>query len=309
LGALFYTTWVVFEVLGRREHRVWFSGAAAGAAIWFMLVQAFILKSFCPWCMSLHGVGLILGGMVLIAGRRIVLKRFVQAGMLSCLGIGLAQVYGPVDPAHLMESMDGNPAEAVDERYVGFDGGKIRFALNDYPRLGSTTAKHVVVELFDYQCVSCRVMSGHVKSLVEAYPDQVSVLLVPVPMDRSCNHFISGGGHYEGSCAISRIALAVWAAQPASFGDFHEALMSAPSEALARELALAFLDQSQLDAALQDKKLQVLMDSNIRTWKRLSGTSSSLPKLLISDRRILHGLPASQQAFHDLMKTELALKP
>jgi uncharacterized membrane protein len=307
-AAFFYAVWVACEFVKIRGHRVWFAGAAAGAALWFIVVQAFILKAFCPWCMSVHTVGLFLGGLVLIADGQTALKRFLPVGLASCLGLGLAQVYGPRDPSHLMEVMDGKAGEIADSRYVSFDGGKIRFSLDEYPRLGTPSAKHVVVELFDYQCISCRVMSGYAKALVEAYPEQVSVLLVPVPMDSACNHFLAGGGHYEGSCAISRIALALWAAQPASFGDFHEALMSDPSEALARDLALAFMDQAQIDAALKDEHLQSLLEANIRTWKRLSGTSSSLPKLLVSDRRVLHGLPASRKAFLEIMKTELSLE-
>ncbi len=290
-----------------RGHRVWFAGAAAGAAVWFIVVQAFILKAFCPWCMSVHAVGLALGGMVLVAGGKAAAKWLLPVGLASGMGLALAQVYGPSVSPHLLEAMEGTAGGTTEDRHVSFDGGKIRFALDDYPRLGSPSAKHVVVELFDYQCLSCRVMSGYAKALVEAYPEQVAILLVPVPMDRKCNHFVAGGGHYDGSCAISRIALAVWAAQPASFGDFHEALMSDPSEALARDLALAFLDEAQVDAALQNDHWQGVLEKNIRVWKRLSGTSSSLPKLLIRDRRVLHGLPASRKAFLDIMKTELSL--
>jgi hypothetical protein len=307
-AGIFYAAWVVCEWLGMRKHRVWFAGAAAGAAVWFVMVQAFILKAFCPWCMSVHTVGLVLAGLVLLEEGRAAAKRLLCVGLASCLGLGLAQVYGPKDPAHLLEDTAGAAGGAVDDRHVGFDGGKIRFSLDDYPRLGSPSAKHVVVELFDYQCISCRVMSGYLKALVEAYPEQVAVLLVPVPMERSCNQWVAAAGQYEGSCAISRLALAIWAAEPASFGDFHQAMMSDPSEALARELALAFLDQEQVDAVGKDESIRRLLENNIRAWKRLSGTSSSLPKLLISDRRILHGLPASRKAFLEIMKSELSLE-
>lgn len=307
-GAFFYVTWVGCELSGIRMHRVWLAGAAVGAAVWFIGVQAFILKAFCPWCMSVHGVGLLLGVVVGISDGRNAVGKLLPGALASCLGLGLAQVYGPVSASHLMESMDGRAGETSDARYASFDGGKIRFALDEYPRLGSPTAKHVIVEMFDYQCASCRMMSGHLKALVEAYPEQVAVLLVPVPMDRACNDFLTKGGDYEGSCAISRIALAVWAAQPGSFGEFHDAMMRDPSEAIARDLALAFLEQTQIDAAVREGSMQDLLDRNIRAWKRLSSTSSSLPKLLISDRRILHGLPATRQVFLDIMKTELSLE-
>lgn len=306
-GTAFYAVWVACEVARLRVHRAWFAGAAAGAALWFIVVQAFLLKAFCPWCMSLHAIGMLLGVLILVAGGKAAVRQWAQALLASGLGLGLVQVYGPEKPAHLVENRKGGEVVAKDDSHVSFDGGKIRFALDEYPRLGSPKAKHVVVEMFDYQCISCRLMSGYLKALVEAYPEQVSVLLVPVPMDRGCNPHLRGGGDHDGSCEISRIAMAVWDASPEGFVTFHEALMGNPSETLARELALAFLDESSIAEAMEDKKHSQVLEHNIRAWKQLSGTSSSLPKLLISDRRILHGMPASRSAFLQLMKEELSL--
>lgn len=306
-GVFFYAAWLGCEWARMRGHRVWFAGAAVGAAVWFIMVQALILKAFCPWCMSTHAVGLLLGATVLATEGLAVVKKLLAVGLVGGTGLALVQVYGPHTPSHLVEVMGAPEAEVDDDQYVSFEGGKIRSNRDEYPRLGSRSAEHVVVELFDYQCLSCRLMSGYLKALVEAYPEQVAVILVPVPMDRSCNRFVQESGHYHGSCAISRIALAVWAAHPAGFGEFHEALMSAPSEALARELALAFIEQNQLEAVLYDRAMDSTMEQNIAAWRRLSRASSSLPKLLISDRRVLHGLPASKTAFLKIMKTELSL--
>jgi hypothetical protein len=38
---------------------------AAGAAAWFLVVQAFVLKEFCPYCCLIHACGLVIGLLVL----------------------------------------------------------------------------------------------------------------------------------------------------------------------------------------------------------------------------------------------------
>jgi uncharacterized membrane protein len=38
--------------------------AAAGAALWFVALQVFVVKEVCPYCMTVHGCGLIFAGLV-----------------------------------------------------------------------------------------------------------------------------------------------------------------------------------------------------------------------------------------------------
>ena len=37
------------------------AGAAAGSAVWFIIVQKWIVGAFCPYCMATHVTGLLLG--------------------------------------------------------------------------------------------------------------------------------------------------------------------------------------------------------------------------------------------------------
>lgn len=37
----------------------------AGSAVWFVFLQAVVLRAFCPWCMAGHGIGLLLAAIVL----------------------------------------------------------------------------------------------------------------------------------------------------------------------------------------------------------------------------------------------------
>ena len=40
-------------------------GAAAGSAVWFIIVQKWIIGSFCPYCMATHINGLLLAALVI----------------------------------------------------------------------------------------------------------------------------------------------------------------------------------------------------------------------------------------------------
>ena len=41
------------------------SGAVAGSAVWFIIVQEWIIGSFCPYCMATHITGLLLAALVI----------------------------------------------------------------------------------------------------------------------------------------------------------------------------------------------------------------------------------------------------
>ena len=75
--------------------------------------------------------------------------------------------------------------------------------------------------------------------------------------------------------------------------------------------ALAFarglVPADRLDIALRDPWIEQLIQANVADWVSLSGKSSKLPKLLIRDKRILHGLPSGEADFIRVMEQELGL--
>ena len=58
---------------------------------------------------------------------------------------------------------------------------------------------------------------------------------------------------------------------------------------------------------MRDPWIGRLIQADIADWVSLSGKSDKLPKLLIRDKRILHGLPSGQEDFIRVMKLELGL--
>lgn len=283
-------------------------GLIAGAACWFLFAQAVLLGKFCPWCMAAHAVGITL---VLIAmfrlGFHAAWKTVGVWSIAAFLGIGLIQIYGPLPASHKMEdavsAMPDAPVQARGAgRIVAFDGGRKSYNVRSLPRIGSEDATHILVEYFDYQCPACRTMSGYLEALVAKYPKDVAVLLLPMPLDADCNPHAPAASQHPGSCTIARIALAVWKQHPESFAAFHHSLIADPSIDSARKLAENAIS-NETDPWIED-----LLRANIADWHAFSSTTNKLPKLLVRDKRILHGLPSGEADFIRVMASELGLQ-
>jgi uncharacterized membrane protein len=286
-------------------------GVVLGSALWFLFAQAVLIGKFCPSCLAAHGVGL---AVVCLGGIRD--RAFRSAGNLARWGyaafllIGLLQVYGPVPPTHRIDDAPGSIQVGGARRMLSFDGGRKSFDATSLPHLGSPDAKHVMVEYFDYQCPSCRLMSGYLSALVEKHPAEICVLLLPVPLDPVCNPaFVTGDVGHPDSCELTRIALAVWRENPDAYPALHKAFLSDPPPKLPAALALARkqVPRARLDAAMADPWIEELIAANVADWVRFSGETKQLPKLLISDKRILHGLPSGEGDFIRVMERELGL--
>lgn len=292
--------------------------AIAGSAVWLTGIQVFVIGHICPWCMAAHGIGLLVASLgVAWRDRNMNFNAAYSAGCAAVIALALVQVFGPVPSTHRIDSGPitpvSHPAGVNSEgkgRMVSFDGGRKIFNTTSLPCLGSPDATYMLAEYFDYQCPACRQMSGYLTALIERHPDKIGVILLPVPLDHACNHDlpVDEPGH-PGSCELARIALAVWRSDPAAFPAFHRALISdpPPDHAAAEELAMKTIPPSDLQAALRDSWIDRVLAADIADWIVISGKTRQLPKLLIRDKRVMHGLPASKEEFLRVMEQELKL--
>ena len=319
-GGLVYLA-LMFAILARRR---WLLGTCLGlilgAAVWFVFVQAVLVGRFCPWCMTAHMIGVVAtlsgvrllgaGGGVLPVLRTIGLTLVASAG-----GIALLQEFGPLPVTHRISGMDGAAdvrSAAVHSRGSGrkveFDGGRKVYDLAALPHLGRPGAKRVMVEYFDYSCAACQRMSGYLNTLLAKHPADICVVVLPVPLDHSCNHALGAAepDHPE-SCELAGLALALWRIKPQAFANFHQSLIDGASASAARAAARRIVSESDWDTGLRDPWIDELIQANIDDWVSFSAESRNLPKLLISDKRILHGLPSGEADFVRVMEHELGL--
>ncbi|MBC8126252.1 MAG: thioredoxin domain-containing protein [Gloeobacteraceae cyanobacterium ES-bin-144] len=286
------------------------TGSIFGAALWFVFAQFVLIGKICPWCMAAHGVGCCAFILCLLRFRNF--KNIALWSIAAFLGIGLAQVYGPLPQSHRIENLSTTTAQVAvapknDMRMAVFNDGRKTYEVSTLPLLGSADAKHVMVEYFDYQCAACQTMAGYIDALIAKHPADVSCLLLPMPLDGVCNAHVTAKSQHPGSCEMARIALAVWREKPAAFPAFHRALITDASVDSAKKLAGGIIADERLTAVLSDPWIDSLLQSNIADWQEFSTSTDKLPKLLIRDKRILQGLPPSEEEFLRIMKQELAL--
>lgn len=293
-----------------------FSGAIVGSAVWFVIVQAVLLHHFCPWCMATHSVGILIAVLAWTAAPwRGHLRWGLPFGLAAAFGLVVLQVLGPVPASHRIDTESPfSPAGGIHElgagRKIAFDDGRRIYDNSLLPGLGSVDATHVLVEYFDYKCPSCRTMSGYLAALIAKHPAKVQVLLLPVPLDHGCNPELAlADDSHRGSCELTQIALAVWRAKPDAFPAIHRAFLSDASldKTAALSLARGQVPAERLEAAMQEPWIDQLIQADIADWVSFSGKTRKLPKLLISGKRILHGLPSGEADFIRVMEKELGL--
>lgn len=315
-GAVMWAGLFVATVTGHRRVVLPVVSAVFGAGLWFAFVQAVFLGAFCPWCMAHHAIALaLLLWVISDGGARSRRARVAAAGSwtaVGLLGVGLVQVYGPHPTTRVTTwasngSDPGEPPQVEAGRVVTFAGGRLRFRVADHPVWGDPDAGTLLVECFDYQCPACVTMAGHLEALVAKHPGDVAVLLVPVPLERSCHPGVTPEDEHPGSCEVAHIALAVHRAAPDKFAGFHRSLIENPSVVRARSLAEDAIGAERLDAVLAEPAVPERIRANLAVYQGLSRSNRKLPKLLIRDTRVLHGLPSGRADFIRVMERELGL--
>lgn len=193
-------------------------GAAAGSAVWFIIVQRWIIGSFCPYCMATHITGLLLAALVIwraplefagdwgsavkedsdatappvtagAAGRDvnpIVSRRLI--GRMRAVGFALAGVGLAGILAACQAAFSPPPVYRVGE-------SRTDLALIDphaVPLAGSPDATYVVSVLFDYKCPHCQRLHFMLDEAIRRYGGKLAFALCPTPLNRQCNPYIPG---------------------------------------------------------------------------------------------------------------------
>lgn len=287
LGSVFTRRWRVFDLL---------LGAISAGVLWFVALQFFVIGRVCPWCMAGHvcGVVVVIAGCLYRLGQVGLWKRFMLALCASLALLAAGQIaYTP--KTYRVEKI-GQPTPPDDAPGT------------TYPHLGPDDAPETITEFFDYTCPACRTMSRYLEALQVHYPGKFRIDLRPVPMEKSCNpDAIETAGEQAGACEMAKWSLAVWRNAPEQFADFHAALLAMPSADNAQMLASAVISPDRLDAATSDPWIVNYIQANIADWKRYSSQYKKLPKLILSDRRLYHGIPDSEQSFLEGIAKEYQL--
>ena len=225
------------------------------------------------------------------------------AGLLVLI---LGQVYGPKPPTHAATTEVLGSHRAASEMGKGtreqgavrFFSGRKEYNTITMPHLGPSDASHVLVKYFDYTCRSCRDVHADLQFVAEKHPGSFCVILLPVPLHRDCNPFYPADlTNHDHACELARLSLAAWRAKPALWPEVHEQLFSQP--VLPPEVAEAAVGQivghDELTKALEDPWINEHLESNVNDFKQMILTTRAMPKMVIGDDQVLHGVPRSKE--------------
>lgn len=305
-------------------------------AAWFVGLQFFVLRAFCKFCMAAHIAGVIAavtwlrqtpipGGIAL---------RWGTVGVALAAVAAVAQVVTPQRSAKLMPTPAAvAPASAVVEAAPKKDapalsagavantpavaaaapapaaipepveefaivGGQFKLKLNEMPVLGVRGAPKKVVKLFDYTCHHCRDLHHHFEAVLKKYPNSMTVISLPVPLEPGCNPLMRRANpQHQNACEYARLGLAVFYNAPEKLHDY-DAYIFGPSRPPAIDEARAYAGKligKDIAAALADARINTQLNLDIQIYAANSrvGGKSSMPQLIFADGTSIGHVPTA----------------
>lgn len=345
-AALVYAAllWATFSV-GRttpptKQRLAWrvivvLSVVMTGAAVWFIGLQAFVLKSFCPFCMTAH-LSAIVAALLLI--RKVPMRTAADPvrtpeslGELSKsesvrLGIGgvaalavllAGQVLVERPLQHEVKAIAGSsvvePPKKL-ERELRLHGGKFRLLVNELPIIGSANAPHVMVSLFDYTCHYCRDMHHLLLEAHRVFSNQLAIVSLPMPLEADCNRLVKRTpSAHANACQYARLGLAVWRAKPEVFNQFDNWIFAPPSPPPVNEVrqyAEQLVGREPLEQALANDWVRKQIETDVAIYESNSQAMGEgrMPQLVIG--AALSAGPLNRiDNLHTMLAEQFGLKP
>ena len=235
-----------------------------GAGLWFICVQAFILRTFCPYCMTAHGCAMIAAGLILSQApirpppekpKQRAKQAYVPPSLVLRLCLAAAASLGLLVLGQILHrpttyastpitaGVTTNAAAPAVRTFQIFDG-QFQFNLQDVPVIGRVDAPHLIVSLFDYTCHHCREVHGPLMEAQRRFSNELAIISLPMPLDGKCNPIVKRTqAAHTNACALARIGLSVWRAKRSASLAFDEWAFASPmppqpeaAEARARQL-------------------------------------------------------------------------
>jgi uncharacterized membrane protein len=287
-------------------------GSVAGSAVWFTIIQKWIIGDFCPYCMTTHITGLLLAALVIwrairefeyyskdMMPKQVMAKNVSQAPPgniirrlsamgLALIGLAMAGILAAFQVVSTPSSVfrDGesqNILPAIDYHSV--------------PMVGSPDAPYLVTLLFDYQCPHCQKLHFMLSEAIRRYDGKLAFVLCPAPLNTQCNPYIPRDvDEFKNSCELARTSLAVWVADREMFPAFENWMFTFESGDLwhprslenARAKAVELVGQEKFDAAWSDPWIEQYLHTSTQIYgQTITNGKGGVPKLIYGPRWVI----------------------
>ena len=319
LALLAYGLWIALAVVsltsGSALRRRQVATAQFVLATWSLLfslylaaVSFFILRALCLLCGSLYviNVGLFVTAWILLAATRTEGRAGARAKdwwqrqtRLIALGAGVAVVVFLALAAWESFARDQRSLSAEEiarqnpEFHAWYNALPI-VTVDDGGRHRTTaSASVVIVEFSDFECPYCARAHRDLKRVLPRFGNDVQVVFRHFPLDKACNHLVSGAKHRYACLAA---AASECAAQQDRFWQYQDALFANQS-ALDRESLAKYADELGLDrtrflACLDSDAPREAVRSDVAAAEKLG--VSSTPTFYLNGRVLLGALDADK---------------
>lgn len=270
-------TWAVLLML---------AGAVTGMAVWFMVVQKWIMGLFCPYCITEHIIGVAMSVIIIWRGLRE--YRFLHLTALVAIGLALSGI--------IAASQTGFKPKAT------YTEGQSQDSLpaiiyRDAPVIGSPDAPYMIKILFDYDCPHCQKVHVMLNDVINRYAGKLAFVLCPTPLNTQCNPYIPRDvDAFKNSCELAKIGLAVWLSKREAFADFDK-WMFAPniggkwrprSIEAARAKAIELIGRDKFEAAQSAPWVAQYLQICVQIYGRtIQNGRGGVPKLILGPRWVV----------------------
>lgn len=273
-------------------------------AIWFLALQALLLKRWCPLCVGSQAVSLCTAALAVIFLRKRPSAPLVPwisgkacfTGSLLALAVIISHSttgkpnadgwYKPLGKGTLLQRP--STGVLINERLVDIQQDALIVS-------GSIDAPQLVVILTDYTDADCRRLHQQLPHVLAAAPVSYCQAILPVPLDSAANPVIEGMNRPEAT-EIARLACIVGKLKPEAFPQFHRWLISgpnAPSAASVRQQVSQLIPGINLEKELAEadnfRPLQMGLATHLTNKHK---TVTALP-VLMTEKATFFGAPAN----------------
>jgi uncharacterized membrane protein len=272
-------------------------GAIAGSAVWFIIVQRWVIGEFCPYCMATHITGLLLAALVIWQAP----KQFDADSSDALRVIGVLPAFGLAIVGIVLAGIMA-ACQVHFKPPTVYRGGESQDdlpAINPHtsPLVGSPDARYVVTLLFDYKCPHCQQLHPMLNETVRRYNGKLAFVLCPAPLNTHCNPYIPQDvDEFKDSCELAKVVMAVWVAKREAFSAFDDWMFSPVPGHLwhprtldaATAKAVELVGQAKFNAALTDPWINRYLQNTIRIYgATTNGGNNAVPKMVFGLRWVI----------------------
>ncbi len=280
-------SWSVMTILG---------GTIIGSAIWYTILQKWIIGSFCIYCMTAHITGFLLSALIIwratkeheTTKKEKPLLKPVRIFGLFLLGLIVSGMVATIQINSTPSAVTQKSDQPVVHSQIDY---------KNVPIIGSPDAPYIVTLLFDYQCSHCQKIHFMLNEAVRQYNGKLAFVLSPTPLENRCNPFIpSNKSTFKNSCDLAKIGLAVWRAKPEVFSEFENWMFTFDSgnawhprslEAV-KAKAAELVGQDKLNAAMADPWVDLYLQDGIQIFgQTLQNGRGAIPKMIYNNKWVI----------------------